>query len=60
MTEETMNKGHTHMDYRKAKIIHLVDGSQEEHFIYKGKPITKEEADVIVDTYLLDSGRKFK
>ena len=48
------------MDYRKAKIIHLVDGSQEEHFIYKGKPITKEEAAVIVDTYLLDSGRKFK
>lgn len=43
------------MDYRKAKIIHLVDRSQEERFIYKGRTITKEEADEIVETHLFVS-----
>ena len=55
MTEEAMNKGYTHMDYRKAKIIHLVERSQEERFIYKGRTITKEEADEIVETHLFVS-----
>lgn len=42
----------THLDYRKAKIVHLVNREQEVLFYYQGKTITKEEADAITQRYM--------
>lgn len=41
------NEGFTHMDYRSAKVIHLVERDDTERFIYKKQEISKEEADEI-------------
>lgn len=48
---EEKNK-YTHMDYRKAKVVHLINKSKEEEFMYRGKSISKEEADSLVEEYL--------
>lgn len=60
MIEERMNKEYTHKDYRKAKVIHLIDRTKEAHYLYKGKEITKEEADKIVEAYMLLNERRTK
>lgn len=46
------------MDYRKAKIVHLINTSQVEEYIYKGKAITKEEADKLVEQYIRNGEEK--
>lgn len=51
MNEENKEERYTHMDYRKAKVVHFITISREEEFIYKGKKITKEDADKLVDQY---------
>lgn len=51
MNEKKEVKHHTHMDYRKAKVVHYITIAKEEEFIYKGKKITKEDADQLVDRY---------
>lgn len=48
MIKKIGNKEYTHLDYRKVKIIHIVNLAKESHFFYKGKEITKEEADTMV------------
>ena len=45
------DEGFSHMDYRNAKVIHLVVKDEVERFIYKKEEITKEEADEIVACY---------
>lgn len=50
--KEKFEKKYTHMDYRKARVVHLVDTLQEEKFMYRGKPISKAEADNLVKEYL--------
>lgn len=42
----------THLDYRKAKVVHLVNREQEVLFYHQGKTITKEEADAITQRYM--------
>ncbi|WP_133968932.1 hypothetical protein [Eubacterium limosum] len=48
----------THWDYRKAKVVHLVNREQDVRFYHQGKPITKEEADTITQRYMVT--RKIK
>lgn len=50
--KEKLESKYTHMDYRKAKVVHLIDALQEEKFMYKGKPISKADADNLVKEYL--------
>lgn len=42
----------THLEYRKAKVVHLVNREQEVLFYHQGKTITKEEADAITQRYM--------
>lgn len=38
----------THEQYRSAGVAHLVNMEQEIEFYYRGKPITKEQANEMV------------
>ena len=38
----------THEQYRSAGVAHLVNMDQEIEFYYRGKPITKEQANEMV------------
>ena len=46
-----MSNTFTHLEYRNAKIIYLVNKEEKERFIYQKKDITKEEAIEIVVQY---------
>ena len=50
--DEKIEKKFTHLEYRRAKVVHLVNIQKEEEFIYKGKEISKEEANNIVEAYM--------
>lgn len=52
MKKEEGSGDFTHQDYRKAKIVHLVNQKQEVLFYHRGKTITKEEADEITLRYM--------
>lgn len=54
MTDKMKDTGYTHMEYRKAKVVHLINEKKETIFIYKGKEITKKKADEIVNQYKID------
>lgn len=54
------NEQFTHMEYRNAKIVHLIEQDQSERFIYKKKEITKEEAIVITANYLKEKEARKK
>lgn len=45
------------MEYRRARVVHIVNALQEEEFVYKGKSITKEEANAITQRYIEDKRR---
>lgn len=47
----------THLDYRNAKVIHLVEKDQTERFIYKKAEISKEEADEITKSFYEEKKR---
>lgn len=48
----------THMDYRHAKIIHLVGKNEMDRYIYKKQEISKEDADAITSRYLEEKEKK--
>lgn len=50
--EDREKEGFTHMEYRRAKIAHVITFDKNIEFYYKGKLITKEDADRIVERYL--------
>lgn len=50
--DEKIEKGFTHLEYRKAKVVHLINIQRKEEFVYKGKKISKEEANNIVEAYM--------
>lgn len=52
------DEGFTHMEYRNAKIMHLVEKDQTERFIYKKAEISKEEANEITAQYLEEREKK--
>ena len=41
-------RGYTHEDYRRAKVIQLRNKKGEEQYFYRSREITKKEADEIV------------
>lgn len=42
----------THEQYRKAKVIHLVNMQKREEFVYEGKEISKTKAIAITKAYM--------
>lgn len=44
----------THLEYRSAKVVHMVNKDQEVLFYHQGRPITKEEADAITQRHMED------
>ena len=58
MKEIEDNGEFTHLDYRKAKVVHLVNREQGILFYHRGKSITKEEADAITQKYMDDKKNK--
>lgn len=58
MKEKEEMMRYTHLEYRKAKIVHLININKEEEFLFQGKAITKEEADSLVETYKSDKKKK--
>ena len=49
---------YTHLEYRKAKIVHLINTERQEEFIYQGKAITKEEAGRLVAAYRAEKEKR--
>ncbi|PWJ19752.1 hypothetical protein ATF84_101296 [[Clostridium] innocuum] len=52
MMQKNDHTPYTHMEYRRARVVHIVNALQEEEFVYKGKLITKEEANAITQRYM--------
>lgn len=46
-----MEENYTNMDYRNAKIIHLLNEEGEHRFIYKNQEISQKEAIAIISKF---------